>query len=160
MSAMRMENGKWQMAKGGDPALDTRVWGRTRRTRARAFILLEVMLAVGIFSIAVLALGNCMNNCLVAERLKEEDARATRFLLNRMSEIEMGSVVLEDTSTEKLKGYFDGMALKTTRVKLERKNEKDQNLLGLYSVLLALTWESDGKEQYRELTFYVYQAQQ
>ena len=126
----------------------------------RAFVLLEAMLAVAIFAIGVLSLGACVNNCLVAERYKDEDSRARRALGNRIAEIEAESVKLTDSSTEELKGFFEGMTLKTTRVPVKKKNEKEQDILGIYSVRLEVMWKSDGTDQTREITFYVYPKQQ
>jgi hypothetical protein len=125
-----------------------------------AFLLLEAMLAVAIFSIGIIALGKCVQNCLLAVRVKEEDARARRFLENRMAEIEQGSVVVTDKGTEELKGMFSGMVLKTTRVPLKLKNEKKQEMFGLFHITLSLAWKSGGNDQMRELSFYVYPRQQ
>ena len=58
--------------------------------------------------------------------IKVEDERARRFLSNRMAEIEQGAVVMRDKETEELKGEFEGMTLKTTRVALKKKNEDEQ----------------------------------
>jgi len=122
----------------------------------RGFWLLEALLAVAIFALGILALGGAMNNCIVAQRIKQEDVRARLALNNRMAEIEAGSVQLEDSKAEDLKDAFDGMKLKQTRVPLNRKNEKDQEIAGIYAVTLAVSWKSDGQELSRELNFYVY----
>ena len=66
----------------------------------RGFVLLEAMIAVAVFSIGVLALGRCVEQCITAEMIKEEDERARRFLASRMAEIEQGSVVVTDKATE------------------------------------------------------------
>ena len=51
------------------------------------------------------------------------------------------------------------MTLKTTRVPLKRKNEKNQEIFGIFVVTLRLSWKTEGKEQIKELTFYVYPRQ-
>ena len=130
-----------------------------RCSRSRGFFLLEAMIATFIFAIGVIALGHCVQNCLSAQQIKEDDARARRFLANRMAEIEAGSTVVTDKATEELKGMFAGMILKTTRVPLKKKNEKEQELFGLFQMNLQLIWKADGQEQVRELTFYVYPRQ-
>lgn len=128
-----------------------------KQTADRAFILLESMLAVIIFSIAVLALGKCVQNCLRAEMLKDEDSRARRCLVNRMAEIEAQAIPMDDKDkTEELKDMFAGMTLKQSRILLKRKNEKDQEIAGLYAVTLDLSWKSHGDTQSRVLQFYVY----
>jgi len=130
-----------------------------RCSRSRGFFLLEAMIATFIFAIGVIALGHCVENCLSAQRIKEDDARARRLLENRMVEIEAGSAVVTDRASEELKGMFAGMTLKTTRVPLKKKNEKEQELFGLFQMNLQLTWKADGQEQVKELTFYVYPRQ-
>lgn len=125
----------------------------------RGFWLLEAVLAVAIFALGMIALGQCVNNCLVAERIKQDDLRARQALENRMVEIEAGAVPLEDSKVEDLKGAYEGMKLRQTRVPLKRQNEKKQDIVGIYAVTLELLWESDGQDLTRELTFYVYPRQ-
>jgi hypothetical protein len=115
------------------------------------------MLAVMIFSLGILTLGRCVSNCLAAERLKQEDVRVGRMLANRMAEIEAGLVQLgSDTATEELKGMCEGMVLKTTKVPVKKKNEKEQELTNLFLVTLTIHWESDNQKQSRELMFYLH----
>ncbi len=132
---------------------------RTRWKKAGGFMLLEALLAVTIFALGVLALGRCVSGCLSAVRLKEEDALARRALENRWAEIESGAVQMTDASTEELKPPFEGMTLKTVRVPVEKKNEKDEKVEGIFAVTLSLTWPSDGEEQTKELLFYLYPRQ-
>jgi Tfp pilus assembly protein PilV len=134
-----------------------------KRASARgdhAFWLIEAMLAVAIFAVGVLALGGAIHNCLIAQHLAEDDVRARLALSNRMAEIEAGSVTLADSTTEDLKGAFEGMKLKQTRQLLKRQNEKKQDITGIYAVTLQVTWTADGQELSRELPFYVYPRQQ
>lgn len=125
----------------------------------RGFVLLESMLAVAIFAIGVIALGRCVENAMYATQLKDEDARIRRLLQNRMAEIEVGAVPMTDKASEEMKGMFAGVTLKTTRVPEKRKNELDQEIIGIFRVNLSATWIADKQEQSRELTFYVYPRQ-
>ncbi len=130
---------------------------RKRGARSlRAFVLLEAMLGVAIFAIGILALANCVNNCLVAETVKVEDSRARLALQNRMAEIESGAFKFEGTKTEKLTGMFDGITLKQTRVPLKLETEKKEKLLGLYNVTIQASWESGGQPQSKAISFYVF----
>lgn len=129
------------------------------RRDERGFWLLEAVLAVAVFALGMISLGQCLNNCLIAERIKQDDLRARQALQNRMVEIEAGSVVIENAKVEDLKGAYEGMKMKQTRVPLKRKNEKNQDILGIYAVTLELMWQSDGQDLSRELTFYVYPRQ-
>lgn len=127
--------------------------------RSRAFVLLEVMLAVMIFAIGVIALGRCVENCLAADHLKDDDVRARQALGNAMALIEGGAVVLSDSSTDDLKGIFDGMKLKTTRKPVQEKNEKGQDIFGVFLVTLDVSWKAGGEVQSRQLEFYHYPRQ-
>jgi Tfp pilus assembly protein PilV len=127
--------------------------------RRRAFVLIETILAVGIFSIGILALGQCVQNCVLADTAKEQDNRARRALENEMALIESGAKPLAESSTEELKGMFDGMVLKTTRTLLKEKNEKNQDIVGIYAVRLQVGWKIGEEQQSRSVDFY-YQPKQ
>ena len=129
-----------------------------RQKRAGAFVLMEVILAVAIFTIGVLVLGECVQNCLAAEVDKQNEVRIRRILENRMSEIQAGAVPLADEATEELKGMFQGMTLTTTREALELENENDERLDNLYLVKTQVTWKTQsGSSESRALEFYVSQ---
>jgi type II secretory pathway pseudopilin PulG len=124
-----------------------------------AFLLVEVMLAVAIFAVAVLALAKSVEAMLNAQILKDEDEKVLRFLDSKMMEIEAGAVPLSDSTSEEIKGWLPDMRLKTTRTPLKRKNEKGVELTGLYMVTLDLTWLSNNEKMERSLSFYIYPRQ-
>jgi len=126
---------------------------RAHKLRRRAFILFEVMIAVLIFSVGVLALGKCVESCLQAEIIKQDDARARRALEDRVVEIEAGVIPRTDSSTEELKAPYAGMTLKTKRTKEKFKNEKDLQF-EIEKIALEITWKVDGKDATRTLEFY------
>jgi type II secretory pathway component PulJ len=125
----------------------------------RGFVLFEAMLATVIFALAVLSLGRCVDNCLRADILMQEDERARRALENRMNEIEAGAVAITEPLTDELKGAFEGMTLKQSREELKRKNEKEQEISGLFKITLELSWSSHNEPRSRSLQFYVYPHQ-
>lgn len=127
---------------------------RRRGIERGGFVMIEVMIAVAIFAMAVLTLGRCVESLITAQISLEDQDRARQFLENRMAEIEFGAVQLSESSTEELKGAFAGMKLKTTRKPLKRKDEKGRDIPGLYIVNLDLAWKLDGTEQARAVTFY------
>jgi hypothetical protein len=124
-------------------------------TRTGGFVLLEIMLAVAIFAIGVIALGWSVNNCLTAETVKNDDQRATQALRNRETEIERGSVIVSDSQTTELEGVFTGITVKQTRTPLKLKNENNLDLAGLYQIDLEATWESGDEPQKKTLSFYM-----
>lgn len=125
----------------------------------RAFLLVEVMLAVAIFAVAVLALAKSVEAMLNAQILKDEDEKVRRFLDCKVAEIEAGAVPLSDSTSEDVKGWLPDMKLKTTRTPLKRKNEKGVDLTGLYMVTLDLSWTSNNEKMERSLSFYIYPRQ-
>lgn len=125
----------------------------------RAFLLVEVMLAVAIFAVAVLALAKSVEAMLNAQILKDEDEKVRRFLESKMLEIEAGAVPLSDSNSEQIKGWLPEMTLKTTRTPLKKKNEKGVDLTGLYMVNLDLTWLSNNEKMQRSMSFYIYPRQ-
>lgn len=123
--------------------------------RRAGFVVLEVMLAVAIFAMGVIALGACVGNGLTAEVIRSEDRRARLALLNRMAEIEAGSVKVEKASTEELKGMFAGMTLRQSFKPWVRTNENKENLEGIDQILLEVVWNSGDQPQKKSLSFYV-----
>ena len=132
------------------------------KRRRAGFVLFEAMLAVAIFAIGILALGRCVENCLKGNIATADLARARRFLENEMALIEAGAQrpgskkPPADKSTEELEGAFEGMTLKTTRVLLKEKNEKGQEINGIYEVNLDLSWKNESGTVSRQLTFLIY----
>jgi hypothetical protein len=122
--------------------------------RRRGFVLLEALLATAIFALGILTLGRCVSHCLAAERFKAEDVRARRALENRAAEIEAGAVLLTKPLTEDLKEPFAGLKLEQTTVAVKKVNEKKEELSGLLTVTLRVSWRSDDGPQSRELIFY------
>lgn len=128
------------------------------KQKTRAFVLLEIMLGVMIFAMGVLAIGQCVNNCLTAETIRNDDQRARLALQNRMAEIEAGAVETQKVKTDKLEGMFEGMTLKQSRHALKEQNEKGLDLNGLYEMDLEVDWTSGGEPQAKQLSFYVLRA--
>jgi hypothetical protein len=118
-------------------------------------MLLEAMLAVAIFAIAVLALGRCLSNGLNVEKLAVEDARACRILENRATEIEAGELPITGGKTP-FNDINGGLTLTQTPKQIHRKDEKGQEMTNLYLVTLEATWKSDGASQTRSLNFYIH----
>ena len=118
------------------------------------------MLAVAIFAVGVLALGRCVENCLRAEKFRREEALAQRALANYVVQIETDALPLTDKMTEQLKGAWTGMTMNIAREPLAIRNEKDQELFGLYKVTLELSWKAGRETIQRSLSFYTYPRQQ
>lgn len=154
---MRTGESRRSKVEGRQPARGARTPTRSTvglRPSTSGFVLFEAMLAVAIFAIGILALGECLENCLRAEQYQDEEARARRVLANRLAEIEAGAVPLKDSGSEELKGAFAGMTLKHTRKPFKAKNEDNKELMGIQHVTLEVLWKSSGEEQRRALEFF------
>jgi Tfp pilus assembly protein PilV len=129
-----------------------------RGFRAAGFVLVEVMLGVAIFSVGVLALGQCVNNCVQAEAAKNEDRIARIALENRLAEIKAGAVDLSRNGEEPLKGMFNGITLKQQIKPISMQNENKQMLMNLFEVDLEAVWKSSAGgsgDQSKALSVYV-----
>ena len=126
---------------------------------SRGFILLECMLAVAIFALGILALGRCVENCLKAEKIRREEGLAQRALANYWVQVEQGAIPITENRREDLKGAWEGMTMNISREPLVVKNEKDQELFGLYTVKLQLSWPNGAETINRELQFVIYPRQ-
>jgi prepilin-type N-terminal cleavage/methylation domain-containing protein len=125
----------------------------------RGFVLLECMLAVAIFALGILALGRCVENCLRAEKIRREEGLAQRALANWWVQVEQGAIPITENRSEDLKGAWEGMRMNISREPLVVKNEKDQELFGLYTVKLQLSWPNGAETINRELQFVIYPRQ-
>ena len=117
------------------------------------FLLLETLLGVAIFALAMLALAKCAQQCLRAEEFRWQDERARLALSNRMAEIEAGAVFFEKAENDKLSGFFEGIVLHQTREPANLQTEQKKELKGLFRIQLEAIWKDGAKST----TFYVYQ---
>jgi type II secretory pathway component PulJ len=122
---------------------------------SRGFMLLEIMLAVFIFSMGVITLGAALSQCLNAQRLRNESERARLALQNRMAEIQANPAMPDDSARRPMKGAFAGIIMVEKRKVIEFKNEEGVIMSGLNQVTLTAEWPSDGDIVSRTLTFYL-----
>jgi hypothetical protein len=110
---------------------------------------------VAIFAIGVIGLGRCVSNCLAAEGIRQESERARLALENRMAEVESGEVATDRDRDDDLGDSFPGMKVKQTRHPITAKNEKDQDIRGLYQIDLEVDWSSGNDPESKTISFYV-----
>jgi Tfp pilus assembly protein PilV len=117
-------------------------------------VLLEAMLAVAIFAIAVLSLGRALSKGLNVERLSNEDTRVWQILENRAAEVEGGEIPAT-ASRVQFKDINGGLTLIQSVKPVHKKDEKGQDLANLFLVNLEADWTSDAAPQSKSLSFYV-----
>ncbi len=119
------------------------------------FLLVEVMLAVAIFAVSVLALAAAVENVLQAQVWKDEDEKVRRFLEGQVAQIEAGQIVLADGETKsKVEGWLPEMAVVARRQQLKLKNEDNKDIPGLYEVTVEASWLSGATRQTRAVVFW------
>lgn len=126
-----------------------------RPTRRRdGFLLLEIMIAVAIFTLGVLALGRCLSTCIQAQGIRAQEERARLALENDMLGIQADAVLPDQNKTKKLDGMFSGITLVERRRTIDVKNEKGVTLNDLHEITITANWTSgDGRAQTRSVAF-------
>lgn len=119
------------------------------------FLLLECMMAVLIFTIAVIGLGRCMSDCLEAQQYRLTEERARLALENRMVEIQASPVMPDELRKHDLQGQFAGMTMIERRKTLDVKNEEGVNLPGLHEITLSAEWTEGKSRQSKAVAFYL-----
>ncbi len=126
-----------------------------RRQRSGAgFLLLEVVIAVAIFTLGVLALGRCLSNCLDTQNLIGQEERARLALENAMVEVQASPTLPDEQKSKALDGMFRGITLLEQRRTLDLKNEKNIGMPNLHEITLTARWSSRvAGQQSRSVTF-------
>lgn len=128
---------------------------RISQRRRDSFLLLECVIAVMMFSVAVIALGRCMTNCLSLQQDRLREERARLALENAMVELQASPAMPDETHRQKLEGYFSGLTVLEQRRTLNIKNEDGVNLSGLHEITLTAEWMEGRVKQTKSLSFYL-----
>lgn len=118
-------------------------------------MLLECLMAVLMFSIAVIGLGRCMSDCLEAQQARLHEERARLALENRMVEIQASPALPDESRKRTLEGQFTGLTMLERRKTLNFQNEDGVNLSGLHEITLSAQWPEGKAEQTKTLAFYL-----
>ena len=124
-------------------------------------MLLEIMIAVAIFSVSIIALGRCMSECLDTQSFCTRQTRALLALQNRMVEIQASPVMPDAFNKQTLKGMFSGMTMIERRRTLDIKNDDGTNISNLQEIALTAEWPGPGGQtQSGSLTFVILRGTQ
>jgi type II secretory pathway pseudopilin PulG len=119
---------------------------RFRRRAARGFLLMEVILALGIFGIAATSFAVALQKTADLAALTQRELTTTRLLQSALAEA-MSYPVLEEGTTsiavEEMSEY--GMEIETTVELLdEMENEDGQLLQEMYRIAVVAHWFDNG----------------
>ena len=122
--------------------------------RAGGFLLIEILLAVAIFVVGVIALGRCVTNCTTAQNIRDQEERARLALQNATLELQASPALPEESHKEKLKGMFEGMTLIERRRTLSVENEDHVLMPDLHEITLRVEWQDGNRTPHaREVSF-------
>ena len=125
-----------------------------RRRRAGGFLLIEILLAVAIFVVGVIALGRCVTNCTTAQNVRDQEERARLALQNAMLEVQASPALPDENHRQKLKGMFNGLTLIERRRTISVENEDHVLMPDLHEVTLRVEWNDAGRQPHaREVAF-------
>jgi hypothetical protein len=122
---------------------------RGRRRAARGFLLMEVILALGIFGIAATAFAVALQKTADLAELTRRELTTTRLLQSALAEAMSYPVLEEGTTSVAIEEMADtGMEIETTVELLpEMQNEDGQMLQEMYRIEVAARWFENGVPQ-------------
>ena len=123
---------------------------RRFRRGARGFLLLEVVLALGIFGIAATGFAVALQRTADLAALAQREMKVTRLLQSALTEAMSYPVLEEGTlpavAVEEMAEF--NMELETTITLMpEMENEDGQLLQEMYSIEVAARWFENGVQQ-------------
>ena len=122
---------------------------RFRRRAARGFLLLEVVLALGIFGIAVTGFAVALQRTADLAALTQRQLTTTRLLQSALAEAMSYPVMEEGTTSVAIDEMAEyGMEIETTVELLpEMQNEDGQLLQEMYRIEVMARWFENGVPQ-------------
>lgn len=121
----------------------------------RGFLLLEVVLALGIFGMAATGFAVALNRMAKASDLAQRELRLTRVLESALDEA-VSIPVLEENVTSKYLAEGD-IQIQTETILLEDLTNQDgQQLQEMYQIKVTASWLENGAEQNRSVETWRY----
>jgi type II secretory pathway pseudopilin PulG len=125
-----------------------------KKTRLASYILLEVMLATGIFALAGVSLAVTMGETISAGSRLQRETHVIWNLESRLNEVRLKTLVV---GKEKMEPDAAGVTYEEETTLLELKNEKNISLNGLYNVKVTARWKEQNRPTDMVAQIYVYQ---
>ena len=118
------------------------------------FVLMEVILAIGIFAVAGIALAIALNE-LAKTYHQSRQVEAIRIELeSRLAEARVGRII---EGSEKSEPDARGVVYEKTITRLEISNDDKIVLMGLYEISITARWQEGKASQQEKAGIYVYQ---
>lgn len=119
----------------------------------KAFTLFEALVALAIFSFAVMGFLMTFDSTLAAARETRREAIIRQMMEDRIAWLEQAEL---KESEDEFDGPFPGMKIRQT-VQKETITDDEKNILdGFWKMGVKVTWTRDGKEETMEASFLRY----
>ncbi len=121
----------------------------------RGFLLLEVILALGVFGIAATGFAVALHRMAAAAQMAQNELRITRILDSALDET-LSLPVLEEGEVTSSVGET-GIELKTSVTPLDKlENDEGQLLQEMFAIKVEARWRADGQLQQRDVETWRY----
>jgi type II secretory pathway component PulJ len=116
----------------------------------RAFTLFEALVALAVFSFAVIGFLWAYDATLDAAREVRREAIVRQIMEDRIAWLEIAELVETDN---RIDGPLPGMKIRET-IQPERLIDEEQNILqGFWRAAVVVEWETDGRKESMEASF-------
>ena len=119
----------------------------------RAFSLVEVLIALGVFSFAVVGLLGAYNSAMAAASDVRRESEIRRMLENRVASLELRDLEPYENREETV---IPGVTI-TERIEQEQLIDDEQTIFDFWRVTVEATWEQGGQPQAMAATFLRYE---
>lgn len=120
----------------------------------RGSLLLEVMLAMGIFAMGIVGFALCLQKTMETVNYSRNEARIRQELQTRLQDLRQGRFAVE-TKAEQPDAFGVQYTHEITLLQIE--SDRKTLLNNLYDVKITARWKEGGEEQERSTEVYVYQ---
>lgn len=125
-----------------------------KKARRDGYILLEVMLATGIFALAGVALAVALSQTISAGARLQRQTQVIWSLESRLNEVRLKPLVLGKEAT---KPDANGIVYEKEISLMELKNMKTQPLNGMFNIKITARWKDGDRLMDMTAQTYVYQ---
>lgn len=129
---------------------------RPSRSSRPGYLLLEVVIAIGIFATAAVGFSMALNKAADAADLTQREMQITRILRSSLDDAVSRPITEEGTTTEKIEEQ--NIEIDTTYKKIEDlENKEGQLLQGMWLVTVSAHWYEQGQWKERSAATWRYE---
>ena len=127
-----------------------------KRAIKSGVLLLEVISALGIFAIVVIALSRALNDTINTSMVEGRLFEMRQDILNLLSDARIGKLKVGDNDLGK---DVNDVQFNQKLTPLKLKNNDNESLDNLYNLSIIATWTESGASQENKAEIYVYREE-